>query len=81
MSKKTKSAIAVAAVVLTGCASIVTQPSLTYSNPANPRASEASYPAATPVLMAGTNFAMCPAAEEQKMPMDKSMPMDKPMKH
>jgi len=78
----------VAAFALTGCAGVVTQPSLSHSNPANPNAPEASYPAAAPVLMNGTNFAMSPETEEKEMPgdqpptgemkMDKSMKMDKP---
>jgi hypothetical protein len=79
--------VAAAALALTGCAGIVTQPNLSPSNPANPTASEASYPPATPILMAGTNFEMKAQGDEQPMPDHNKMEMpnhdkmDMPMKH
>ena len=76
---------AVAAVALTGCAGIATQPSLSSSNPSSPTASEAGYPIAMPVLMTGTNFAMSPQAEGQPASPHEGtqhkMNPDKPMQH
>jgi hypothetical protein len=87
MRTKIKSMIAVAALAFTGCAGIGTQPSLSHSSPASPNAPEASCPAAAPVLMTGTNFAMNPPAETEqppdhnKMEMPNHDKMDMPMKH
>jgi uncharacterized protein YceK len=53
------------ALVLTGCASIKPQPSLNASGPASPNAAEGAYAMASPVLMAGTNYALPPQPEQQ----------------
>jgi hypothetical protein len=82
MSTKIQLVFAAAALALTGCARMATQPGLPHSNPASPCASAASYPAATPVLMAGTNFAMGSQAEEQPAPAaHPDMMHDKSMQH
>lgn len=67
-------------LTLAGCAEISPPQRLSAANPANPKAAEAGYPAAGPVLMAGTNYAMRPPAEEKPMEMSEggSMPMKMP---
>ena len=62
---------------LVGCAQIAPPSKLSLSDPASPEAAEAIYPAAMPVLMTGTNYAMSPEGQEQPMKMD--MPMDRKM--
>jgi hypothetical protein len=51
-------------------------PTASRSNPANPSAAAAGYPAAVPVLMTGNNYAMSPEGNAQPMKMD--MKMDVP---
>ncbi len=53
------------ALVLTGCAPLKPQPTLNASSPASPSAPEGAYAMASPVLMAGTNYALPPQPEQQ----------------
>lgn len=58
-----------------GCVALPTQPRLETSNPASPKASEAPFVLATPVLTTVNNYAMSPEGEGQPMEMDMKMDM------
>jgi hypothetical protein len=57
--------LAALSLALAGCARISPPQTVSRINPANPNVAQAGYPAAVPVLMVGTNYAMSPQADAQ----------------
>ena len=65
MNKIFRIALVPVVLAVVGCVPLSTQTRVAASNPASPNAPEAAYPTAFPILMAGTNFALAPQAEEK----------------
>jgi len=75
MKKTLRTSILAMALASAGCVALPTQPRLADSNPASPKAPEAVFRPATPLLMSGNNYAMSPEGEGQPMEMDMKMDM------